>query len=109
MLLSSAIFSASLGTTGKIALDKSIIVRDYAIEALGEYGHTGAAAARTAWPYLHEALTLWGGRHAGKVLEAMQKLIVVDAALRVEVQDMAQGFVDHTSAKVRTAAKRLLR
>ena len=93
----------------KIALDKSVIVRDYAIEALGEYGHTGATAARRAWPYLHEALTLWEGRHAGKVLEAMQKLIRVDATLRADVQDIAQGFVDHPSAKVRTAAKRLLR
>ena len=92
-----------------IALDTSVIVRDYAIETLGEYGRTSGSAARKAWPHLREALTLWEGRHAGKALEAMQKLVTVDTALKAEVQDIAVGFVDHSSAKVRAAAKRLLR
>jgi hypothetical protein len=39
----------------------------------------------------------------------MQKLVTVDTALKPEAQDIAEGFVDHSSAKVRTAAKRLLR
>ena len=93
----------------KIALDKSVIVRDYAIETLGEYGRTSASAACRAWPHLREALTLWEGRHAGKVLEAMRKLVAMDTALKAEAQDIAGRFVDHSSAKVRTAAKRLLR
>lgn len=92
-----------------IARDKSVIVRDYAILTLGEYGRTSAAAARAAWPHLREALTAWQSKHAGKVLEAMTKLVAVDAALKAEAQDFARRFADHTGAKVRTLAKRLLK
>ena len=90
-----------------IKRDKSVIVRDYAIQALGEYGHTSAAAAREVWPYLREALTLWDGRHAGKALEAISKLDDSDDALRMQARDAAQGFRDHPSARVRTLAERL--
>ena len=92
----------------KIALDKSVIVRDYAILTLGEYGGTSARAARRAWPHLRQALVVWEGKHAGKALEAMRKLIAVDATLADEARDIARRFKDHKRAKVRTLAKRLL-
>ena len=93
----------------KIALDKSVIVRDYAILTLGEYGGTSAEAARKAWPHLREALVLWEGKHTGKALEAMRKLVAVDAALKAEAQEIAGRFADHKSVKVRIMAKRLLK
>lgn len=93
----------------KIAHDKSVIVRDHAIRTLGAYGSTSAAAARKAWPHLRGALVLWEGKHTGKALEAMRKLVAVDATLKADAQKIAQRFADHKSAKVRTMAKRLLK
>jgi hypothetical protein len=93
----------------KIALDKSVIVRDYAILTLGEYGGTSAEAARQAWPPVREALALWDGKHAGKALEAMRKLVAADSTLKAEAQEIAGRFADHQSVKVRTMAKHLLK
>jgi hypothetical protein len=93
----------------KIALDKSVIVRDYAILVLGEYGSTSPAAARKALPLLREVAVLWEGKHAGKALAAMQKLVAADATLRADVQRIAQRFVNHKRARVRTMAERLLK
>ncbi len=92
-----------------IALDKSVIVRDHAIRALGTYGSTSPAAARRVWHHLREALVLWDGKHAGKALTAMQKLVRVDATLKPDAQKVARRFIGHKRASVRTAAKKLLK
>lgn len=92
-----------------IKRDKSVIVRDYAIQALGEYGQTSPAAAREVWPSLRQALTLWEGRHAGKALEAIAKLSESDDALWSQARDAARGLRDHPSARVRALAERVAR
>ncbi len=92
-----------------IALDKSVIVRDHAIRALGAYGGTSPAAARRVWHHLREALVLWEGKHAGKALAAMQKVVVVDVTLKPNAQKVARRFVEHKRASVRTAARKLLK
>jgi uncharacterized protein YdbL (DUF1318 family) len=93
----------------RIAIDESVIVRDYAIRTLGEYGGTSTEAARQVWPYLRKALTLWEGKHAGKVLEAMYNVVLVDPSLKMDARRIAKQFNDHRSAKTRTMAKRLLK
>jgi hypothetical protein len=61
------------------------------------------------WPHLRKALTLWEGKHAGKVLEAMYNVVSVDPSLKVDARRIAKQFNDHRSAKARTMAKRLLK
>ncbi len=92
-----------------IALDKSVIVRDHAIRALGAYGRTSPVAARRVWHHLREALVLWDGKHAGKALAAMRKVVAVEPALKSDAQKIAARFSDHKSTTVRAAAKRLLK
>ncbi len=91
----------------KIDRDKSVIVRDYALLALGEYGGTSVEAARYVWPHLRKSLEMWEGKHVGKVLEAMQKSAAIDPSLKVEVAIIAQRFLEDKRARVRTLAKRL--
>ena len=91
----------------KIDCDKSVIVRDYALLALGEYGGTSVEAARYVWPHLRKALEVQDGKYVGKALEAMQKSAAIDPGLRTEVAIIAQRFLDDKRAKVRTLAKRL--
>ena len=93
----------------KIERDKSAIVRDCAVMALGEYGRSGPEAAREVFPHLLRTLEVWGGKHAKLVLEAMSKLTEVEPALEAEVQTAAQGCLDHYRANVRRLAQKLVR
>jgi hypothetical protein len=92
----------------KIEHDRSVIVRDCAVKALGEYGRSGPEAARQAFPLLREALEVWEGKHAKLVLEGMDKLWAVEPALGPDVQAAAQTCLDHKRANVRRLAQRLV-
>jgi hypothetical protein len=93
----------------KIEKDKSVIVRDGAVKALGEYGRSGPEAARDVFPHLWRALEVWGGKHAKLVLEAMSKLMKVEPGLEPEVRVAAQRCLDHPRANVRRLAQKLVR
>ncbi len=93
----------------KLERDRSVIVRDSAVKALGGYGQTGAEAAREVWPHLRRAaLEVWGRKHAGLALEAMLKLVEVEPGLKAETRAVAEACLDHRQAKVRRLAKKLL-
>jgi hypothetical protein len=91
----------------KIEGDRSVIVRDCAVKALGEYGRSSPEAARQTFPLLGEALKAWQGKHAKLVLEGMAKLLAVEPALGPEVQAAAQTCLDHKRANVRRLAQRM--
>lgn len=92
----------------KIEGDRSVIVRDCAVKALGEYGRSGPEAARQVFPVLGEALQAWEGKHAKLVLEGMDKLLAVEPALGPGVQAAAQSCLDHKRANVRRLAKKMV-
>ena len=92
----------------KVEKDRSVIVRDCAVKALGEYGRSGPEAARQALPLLRDALQAWEGKHAKLVLEGMDKLLAVEPALELEVRTAAQSCLDHRRANVRRLARRML-
>ena len=93
----------------KIEKDKSVIVRDCAVLALGEYGRSGPEAAREVFPHLLRTLEMWEGKHAKLVLEAMNKLIEVEPGLEAKARTAAQGSLDHRRANVRRLAQKLVR
>ena len=88
----------------RIERDKSVIVRDYAVQALGEYGRSGPEAAREVLPHLLRALDVWDGKHARLALEAISKLLEVEPGLRAEVRAAAQGCLNHQRVSVRQLA-----
>jgi hypothetical protein len=92
---------------GKIDRDRSVIVRDCAIKAVGEYGRSGPEAARQAFPLLSRALEAWEGKHAKLVLEAMEGLAAVEPAFEPDVRASAQTCLEHKRANVRRLARRL--
>ena len=48
--------------------DKSVIVRDYAIDAVAGYGGTSPEAAKRAAPILEDATAVWNGKHAARAV-----------------------------------------
>jgi hypothetical protein len=93
----------------KIEGDRSVIVRDCAVKALGEYGRSSPEAARQAFPLLRRAIEMWEKKHAKLALEGMGKLMAVEPALEPEVRAIAQICLDHKRANVRRLAKRMAR
>jgi len=93
----------------KIEQDKSVIVRDGAVQTLGEYGRSGPEAAREVFPHLLRALDVWDGKHAKLALEAMSKLMEVEPGLKAEVRAAAQRCLDHHRANVRRLAQKLMK
>lgn len=85
----------------------SVIVRDSAVQALGEYGRSGPEAAREVFPHLLRALDVWDGKHAKLALEAMSKLTEVEPGLEAEVRAAARGCLGHHRANVRQLAQKL--
>ncbi|HEY51944.1 MAG TPA: hypothetical protein G4N94_00625 [Caldilineae bacterium] len=106
-LVPDQIVAIILNLLAKIERDKSTIVRDYAVVALGEYGGSSPERAREMFPHLEWALWQWESKHAKLVLEAMSKLVAVEPALEPALRQTAAECLDHRRANVRKLAKKL--
>lgn len=65
--------------------DSSVIVRDYATEAVANYARTGSQAAQAAYPILLEALTVWNEKHAGRALNGLSHVAAAAPELADEL------------------------
>lgn len=89
--------------------DPSVIVRDYAIDAVGNYAQTSEQAAQAAYPILVEALTVWNGKHAAHALDGLSNVATAAPGLAGKVGGIGFRYHDHGRGVVRKAAKRLLK
>jgi HEAT repeat protein len=92
----------------KIRCDPSVIVRDYAVQAIGNYAATSSKAAQAAYPYLRQALAAWDGKQAGHALNGLAKVAVAAPKLRDELRTIGVGYTSHRRGVVRKAAEKLL-
>jgi hypothetical protein len=92
-----------------IRLDGSVIARDYAVDAVGNYAGTNMQAARAAYPLLMDALTVYNGRQAGHALAGLAKAVAADPGLGDELGPVWERFEDSTSGVVRKAARALMK
>ncbi|MDF2628436.1 MAG: hypothetical protein K0R39_2267 [Symbiobacteriaceae bacterium] len=92
-----------------LASDSSVIVRDYATEALGNYAGRGPEAAEQALPYLRQALTAAGGKHAGRALDGLAKALAAAPGLAGELLPLAEQYQGHERGVVRKAARALMK
>ncbi len=88
--------------------DASVIVRDHAVQAVGNYAATSPQAARMAYPYLKQALEACDGKQAGHALNGLAKVAAAAPKLKDELQTIGQGYTSHPRGVVRKAAKALL-
>ncbi len=92
-----------------IQTDKSTIVRDHAVDAVGNYAKTGRQAAEKAFPILNGALRAWGGKHAARALNGLGIVAEVLPDYRNEVYGIAGQYLGHKRGVVAKAAKSLLK
>lgn len=93
----------------RIRTDTSVIVRDYASDAMANFASTGAAAAECAYPLLKEALTLWGGKQAGHALKGLAHVAAFVPRARTELRVIAEDYSRSDRGVVRKAAKELIK
>jgi hypothetical protein len=89
--------------------DQSVIVRDYVVEALGNYAATGETAARAAYPMLRGMLIAWQGKQTGKALLALSKVAAAAPDLQNELRSLGENYQNHERNVVRKAAKTLIK
>jgi hypothetical protein len=87
--------------------DKSTIARDYSVATLAAYASTGAGAAENAYPYLLEAIEVWGDKHAARVMEGLTNVNKHKTAYKNEILYIAEGFTESRRVTVRKAARKL--
>ncbi len=92
-----------------IRTDASIIVRDYATDAVSNYAGSSPSAAQEAFPLLKEVLGLWGGKQAGHALKGLVNVARQIPALHPELRALAEEATQQGRAVVRKAAKDLLK
>ena len=89
--------------------DASVIVRDYAVDAVGNYAATSEAAAQAACPVLVASLPLWNGKQAAHVLEGLVHVVSAAPGLGDELRPLGERYLDDGRARVRKAAKALVK
>jgi hypothetical protein len=89
--------------------DASVIVRDYATDAIANYASTGKSAAEAAYPLLKEMLTLWNGKQAGHSLHGLAHLARLVPTRRAELRVIAEEYSHSDRGVVRKAAKELIK
>jgi hypothetical protein len=90
-----------------IKSDTSVIVRDYAVDAVGSYAGTGSAAAKAAFPILVEALAAWEGKQAGHALKGLLEVARVTPGRAPELRAIAERFLEGGTGATRKTAKAL--
>jgi hypothetical protein len=84
--------------------DKSVIVRDHAVDTLANYASTGQQAARCVYPYLKESLALWSGKQAAHALRGLAHVARQLPEYRPEISGIAAQYIASDHLVVRKAA-----
>lgn len=92
-----------------IERDGSIIVRDYAVEAIANFAGVNEVNAKTAFPILQRIAPLHDHRHIGRVLEGVLNCGEQSAGLRTEINKIAGSYCDHPKGVVNKTAKKIVK
>lgn len=102
------VIAPRLSTLGElIQRDASVIVRDYAVDAVGHYAAAGPQAAEAAYPWLVSALSAWNGKHAGHALTGLIHVARHLPDLHPKLAAIADDYARSERAVIRKAAKGL--
>lgn len=92
-----------------IQSDSSTIVRDYAIDTVGNYAKAGENEALLAYPILKESLLVWDGKHRGRVLKGFTHVLANVPSLTIDLRMIAEEYKDDKRGVVKKVAKDLIK
>lgn len=87
----------------------SVIMRDYAIDAVAGLASVSPDTAGLALPVLREGLTVWEGRHAGHALAGIRNAEENLPELADELRTTAEGLKTHSNSSVQKLARQILK
>ncbi len=89
--------------------DDSVIVRDYVLDAIAAHAAGGPTAAAKSLGILRDSAGRWDGKHAARILTALERVALDVPKMRGDVRTLATSFENHARPGARKAAKTLLR
>jgi hypothetical protein len=89
--------------------DESVIVRDYAVDAVSGFASCDASTAKEAFPVLLQLLRAQEERHAGRALEGLIRVIALQPGFKKQVAPIAEEFSQNKKATVAKLGKKLLK
>ncbi len=92
-----------------IKTDKSVIVRDYSVDAVANFSSVGAPQAMMAYPILKEALTVFEGKQAHHAMAGLAHVARLFPQHAKEIREIVLPFASDKRAVVVKAAKSLLK
>ncbi len=87
--------------------DKSVIVRDYATDAIGKYAAAGKKEAQKAYETLKENLKTWEERHATRVMEGLMVVYKSWPDSKEELKQIATKYTESSKATIKKTAAKL--
>ena len=88
--------------------DSSVIVRDWAVQTVGNYAGTGKKAAGKAYPILIKSIPVREFRHAHHALKGLKEVARLIPESRVELEKIGMEFMESKRGVLKKAAKELL-
>ena len=92
-----------------IHTDRSVIVRDWAVQAVANYAGSGRKAAAKAYPLLLKAIPLWEFKQAHHALRGLINVAKLLPEKRDEIEPLGEEFMHHRRGVLSKAAKELLK
>lgn len=92
-----------------ITADKSTIVRDYSVQTICNYAEVGKKEAVAAFPILKESLSLWEGKHRGRILTGLLNVCKHAPEYILEIRGIAEDYMEDNRSSVKKAAKVLIK
>ncbi len=93
--------------TSTIHTDKSVIVRDYAVDVVAGYARAGKAQSKQALPILLGSVRVWDSRHAAHALAGLANVVAMLPDEAENIRPLAQELGKHGKAAVRKSARAL--
>jgi hypothetical protein len=92
-----------------ILCDTSVIVRDHAVRAIGNFASTSHSAAKSALPFLTKALAAWDGKHAALALQGLTNVVRIAPTYSDKILALAKRYLTSDRGVVRKAASLLVK
>ncbi len=89
--------------------DKSIIVRDYSIDAIANLADVNEIYSEKAFELLKYSLELWGERHGKQVFQGFYNVLKFHPNYKNEIETLAEPFINAKKGTVAKAAKKVIK